>query len=411
MMTLGVPLKVMRVVVMWPRFGPYHLARLNAADMQFQEHDAKLLALETARSEATYQWDVVDEPVAVERHILFPESDYCDLQSREIRAMVFEYFARIKPRAVAVCGWDFPESVAALRWCRRNGVPCILMSASTHRDAKRYFWKEWLKGRLVRCFSAALVAGRPQKDYVTKLGMSPERVFTGYDAVDNEYFSCQAEAVRANEQEYRARYGLPLRYFLSSNRFIPVKNLFRLLAAYAKYREGITDPWDLVLLGDGELMPQMRQSIQDMHLQECVVLPGFKQYDELPAYYGLASCLVLASTSETWGLVVNEAMASGLPVLVSKACGCCDDLVREGQNGFSFDPLDIDEMAEKMRVISHGGCDLGKMGQVSRDIIAPWGCDNFGRNLWKAAQCAVEHPVRNRDPIASILLRVLTSVR
>ncbi|MDI9432164.1 MAG: glycosyltransferase family 4 protein [Planctomycetota bacterium] len=370
-----------------------------------------MLALETARTEATYQWDVVDEPLLFARHILFPESDYCALDSRTIRTAVFTRLGQLEPEAVVVCGWDFPESVAALRWCRKKRIPCILMSDSTQRDAKRHWWKEWLKGRLVRGFSAALVAGKPQKDYVVKLGMPPERVFTGYDAVDNDYFSRQAELIRGREQEYRTRHGLPSRYFLSSNRFIPKKNLFRLAQAYAKYRGRVPDPWDLVLLGDGELMPQVERSIRELRLQDCVVLPGFRQYDELPVYYALAGCYIQASTSEQWGLVVNEAMASGLPVLVSKACGCCEDLVQEGQNGFSFDPFSVDEMAEKMRMISHGGCDLAKMGQASRDIIANWGCDNFARNLWRAAQCAVERPVRSRDPIASAILRVLTSVR
>lgn len=194
---------------MWPRFGPYHLARLNAASQWLKEHDASVLALETARTEATYQWDVVEGPPLFERHMLFPESDYCALGSRAIHTAVFRRLALLEPQAVVVCGWDFPESLAALRWCRTNGVPCILMSDSTQRDAKRHFWKEWLKGRLVRGFSAALVGGKPQKDYVVKLGMTPERVFTGYDAVDNEYFSRQAEAVRAKEQDYRAAHRLP----------------------------------------------------------------------------------------------------------------------------------------------------------------------------------------------------------
>ena len=342
---------------------------------------------------------------------MFDTHDSAHLSGPVVWRAVLARLRAIAPDVVAIPGIYDKGAVAALRWCRRNGVPCILMSASTKRDAKRYLWKEWLKSHLVRCFSAALVGGKPQEDYAVKLGMAPERVFTGYDAVDNAYFSRRADAVRAKEEEYRAAHRLPPRYFLSSNRFIPKKNLFRLLQAYATYRQSVADPWDLVLLGDGELMPQVRQSIQDVALQDYVVLPGFKQYDELPVYYALAGCYIQASTAEQWGLVVNEAMASGLPVLVSKACGCCEDLVHEGQNGFSFDPLNVDEMAEKMRMVSHGGCDLEKMGQAGREIIADWGCDNFARSLWRAAQCACEQPVRNRDPIASILLRVLTSLR
>ena len=74
-------------------------------------------------------------------------------------------------------------------------------------------------------------------------------------------------------------------------------------------------------------------------------MPGFKQYHDLPAYYGLAGAFVHTSTVEQWGLVVNEAMAAGLPVLVSRNCGCAADLVQDGVNGFAFDPLDGDRMA------------------------------------------------------------------
>lgn len=393
-------------VVVFHRLGPYHHARLQGANAI-----APVMAVELSRKDNTYLWDVLEGRTPFEHCTLFETQDSESLQPYVVWKAVRAQLDVLRPDVIAIPGIYDKGAVAALRWCRRNRVPCILMSDSTQRDAKRYLWREWLKGRLVRCFSAALVAGKPQEDYVVRLGMSAARVFTGYDAVDNEYFSHQAEAVRAREDQYRAACHLPTRYFVTSNRFIPVKNLFRLLAAYAKYRQRVIDPWNLVLLGDGELMPQVRRSIQELGLQTCVMLPGFKQYDELPVYYALGRCLILASTSETWGLVVNEAMASGLPVLVSKACGCCEDLVREGENGFSFDPLNVEEMAEKMRMISHGGCDLAKMGQASRDIIANWGCDNFARNLWRAAQCACEQPIKNRDPIASAILHILTTVR
>ncbi len=80
--------------------------------------------------------------------------------------------------------------------------------------------------------------------------------------------------------------------------------------------------WDLVLLGDGPLKPTLLKLISSLGLESCVHLPGFKQYDELPVYLGLAETFIHASTTEQWGLVVNEAMASGLPVLVSNRCGC-----------------------------------------------------------------------------------------
>jgi glycosyltransferase involved in cell wall biosynthesis len=126
-------------------------------------------------------------------------------------------------------------------------------------------------------------------------------------------------------------------------------------------------------------------------LQRCVLLPGFKQYPELPAYYGLASAFVHASTTEQWGLVVNEAMASGLPVLVSNRCGCATDLVQEGVNGFTFDPYSVEAIAHAMqRVWQMEDGELKKMGAQSARIITNWGPERFATGLEAAARKAIE---------------------
>jgi glycosyltransferase involved in cell wall biosynthesis len=113
---------------------------------------------------------------------------------------------------------------------------------------------------------------------------------------------------------------------------------------------------------------------------ERVRLPGFKQYDDLPAFYGLAAAFIQASTTEQWGLVVNEATASGLPVLVSERCGCAPDLVTNGINGITFDPYDIEGMIARMLQISGDKCDLAAMGQASRQIIRGWSPETFATN-------------------------------
>ena len=187
------------------------------------------------------------------------------------------------------------------------------------------------------------------------LGMPRERIFLGYDAVDNDYFTKGAATARIAEREarkrgelseVRIRYALPARYFLASARLIEKKNLPRLIDAYARYRSlARNEPWDLVLLGDGPLRPALCSQLHALGLDASVHLPGFIQYEELPVYYGLAETFVHASTTEQWGLVVNEAMASGLPVLVSNRCGCASDLVKEGENGIIFDPYKTDVIA------------------------------------------------------------------
>ena len=102
----------------------------------------------------------------------------------------------------------------------------------------------------------------------------------------------------------------------------------------------------------------------------------------MPAYYGLASAFVHASTTEQWGLVVNEAMASGLPVLVSNRCGCAPDLVQEGVNGFTFDPYNVEQLAQLMLKISaFQTFSLSTFGAASRRIIADWGPERFASGL------------------------------
>jgi 1,2-diacylglycerol 3-alpha-glucosyltransferase len=98
------------------------------------------------------------------------------------------------------------------------------------------------------------------------------------------------------------------------------------------------DARDLVVCGDGDLRPRLHALARELGLEQRVHWPGFVQYPDLPVYYALADAFILASTIEPWGLVVNEAMACGLPVLVSDRCGCAPDLVPEGQNGFTFKP-------------------------------------------------------------------------
>ena len=148
--------------------------------------------------------------------------------------------------------------------------------------------------------------------------------------------------------------------------------------------------------------------ISDLGLQGCVHLPGFKQYPDLPAYYGLARALVLPSVSETWGLVVNEAMASGLPVLVSNRCGCAPDLVQEGVNGWTFDPGDTGQLAGLMLRLAETPRErLEAMGEASRRIVADWGVKRFAAGLKAAVDKALEVGPKRAGLLDRPLLRAL----
>jgi glycosyltransferase involved in cell wall biosynthesis len=282
------------------------------------------------------------------------------------------------------------------------------MSDSTAEDEPRIWWRERVKRHVVGQFSSALVGGKLHVEYVVALGMPQERIFTGYDVVDNEHFSQGAARARTKSDALRGELGLPTQYFLASNRFIEKKNLPRLLHAYAQYRHRAGNKaWGLVMLGDGGLRSALEELVMELGIQGAVCMPGFKQYDELPAYYGLAGSFVHASTTEQWGLVVNEAMASGLPVIVSKRCGCAPDLVEEGRNGFTFDPYDVDALADCMLRMADPATDRAAMGQASREIIARWSPEFFAENLQKAAEAALNAPKRRFGLLDRALLWAL----
>jgi glycosyltransferase involved in cell wall biosynthesis len=412
-----------RVAALFDNFGPYHLARLEAAAKR-----CELLAIEVSMQSREYAWERTEKAGEVkcgfqrvcllggvcerdrgEQQEIVANRQIGSLQNR--LAKVLDTF---KPDAVAIPGWASRASLEAILWCGRADVPAVVMSESQATDARRGTVKEFIKRRLVRCFSAALVGGGSHRDYLVKLGMARDRVVCGYDAVDNEYFASGVERVRrdpGNErgdknQNTNKKAG---RYFLSAARFIEKKNLPGLLRAYANYRrlweagkfetsdfaqtnaDAVTQgkPWDLVILGDGDLRPALESLVKELGLGGCVELPGFKQYVQLPAYYGAAGAFVHASAVEPWGLVVNEAMASGLPVLASDRCGCTAELVREGVNGFTFEPRDAAGLAGLMAKVSAPGFPLVEFGRASQRIIADWGVERFAAGLEKAVEAAV----------------------
>jgi glycosyltransferase involved in cell wall biosynthesis len=393
----------MKTAVLFYRVGPYHFARLRAAGERM-----RVTVVEYSNVDPFYAWDEVSGQDGFERVTLFNGVPVEQQSAKMIAARVRAVLSELRPEVVAIPGWHDRCALAALKWCCDEGVPTVVMSDTTPWDYKRNKWKEAVKRRIVGCFAAALVAGRPHKDYMVQLGMPAERVFPGYDVVDNDYFAAGAARARSQEPGARSQHGLPENYFLASARFVEKKNLSRLIEAYARYRtlcedhgrrttddglsavSGPVVPWSLVLLGDGPLRETLNSQLSTLNLHGQVQMPGFKQYPDLPVFYGLAGAFIHASTTEQWGLVVNEAMASGLPVLVSNRCGCAADLVQEGRNGFTFDPCNVEQLAQLMLKASASGFPISEFGLAGREIIGEWSPDRFGRSLQQAAAFALK---------------------
>lgn len=396
-----------RVAVLFERLGPYHHARLNAA--------GKLLSvwgIEACAEETTYAWDKVEGSKFFQRRTLTSRRTDDPEWRRELHQAMWHALDDIQPQVVVVPGWASPDAFSSLAWCVARKVPAVVMTESTYWDEPRSAGKEWVKSRIVKLCAAGFAGGTPHAEYLARLGVPREKISLGYDIVDNDHFANQADFVRGAAATNRKLHGLPEKFFLASARFVEKKNLPGLIRAYGRYRdlaeqENRQDIWDLVLLGDGELKPQITALIAELGLTDEVYLPGFKQYHELPAYFGLAQVFVHASTTEQWGLVVNEAMASGLPVLVSNRCGCAQDLVMENANGFAFTPDHTEQLAQLMLKLSSSTFPLAEFGRESRRIIANWGPERFATGLRDAVNAALKSPPRNASALDRLLLKLM----
>lgn len=326
-----------------------------------------------------------------------------------IMTMTADALSAAAPNVVAVAGWAFPESLAAIAWAQRHGVPVIIMSESQQHDGARYVFREFVKSRVVKACQSALVGGREHADYVHLLGMPPHRIFQGYDAVDNDHFWEGAKRARADDKTQRRSLGLPDRYLLASARFIAKKNLPRLIGAFADALQKHPTTHCLVILGDGAERGPIEATICDAGLKSRVHLLGFQPYEILPIYYGLAEAFVHVSLVEQWGLVINEATAAGLPVVISNSCGAAAELVEDGANGFLVNPTDTAAISAALANIMLSSLEeRTAMGTRSRHIAAGWGLERFADGLARAAEAAIAVPVSGPTVWDWFIFRVLS---
>lgn len=371
-----------KLVVLFSNLGPYHRDRLISLDRHCRQIGWESIAIELARSEMEYSWKISVENLPFKVISLFPDGVLEKTRTAPLVSRLYAALSNIQPDIVAIAGYSRIAMLSALLWCLWNHKPAILLSATHERDTLRVTWREFFKSQLVKRYHAALVGGIPQKQYLLKLGMKCDSIFIGYNTVGNDRFSPHIikKLPQVNERPY----------FLVVSRLIPKKNLLFVIDVYARYYQTVRNgAWDLVICGDGDLYPEIEQKIKNLGLKNHIRLPGFLQQDELLPYFAHARCFIHASLQEQWGLVVNEAMAAGLPVLVSNRCGCFDDLIIEGVNGFGFDPTDNRQLLDLTIAVSSGKVDLDKMGCAARQHIQKFSPDSFASGLIQAAQYAM----------------------
>lgn len=272
---------------------------------------------------------------------------------------------RERADALLVTGWHSKVLVQAARAARRLRLP-VLVRGESNDLAPRPWWKRLGHRRLFRSFTHFLAIGRANRRFYERAGVAADRIFESPYAVDNARFVAAAEQHRPHRNELRRSWNVAGDGFcvLFAGKFQPKKRPFDLLEALEQARKTRSD-LRLLMVGSGELDATLRERARERRLP--VTFTGFLNQTEIPRAYAAADALVLPSdSSETWGLVVNEAMASGLPAIVSDRVGCREDLIQDGTTGFSFALGDTRALAACMTTLAEDPIRAAAMGDAAK---------------------------------------------
>jgi glycosyltransferase involved in cell wall biosynthesis len=284
-------------------------------------------------------------------------------------------------------GYQYAASVVAFLAAKSRGLR-VFMRSETHLGLGRPAWKRRLRDSALsvfyRFFDGFLAIGTANREYYRSLGIPERRIQLVPYAVDNDRFMEASRLSNDARLEVRRRLGLrpdqPV--VLYASKLTRRKHPEDVVKAMQQLALGGVRA-SLLLVGTGELEAELRSLVASLGVPD-VVFGGFVNQSELPAVLAAADVLVLPSEDEPWGLIVNEGMCAGLPIVVADGVGCAQDLVHEGMNGCLFGLGDVESLAVALRRILADETARREMGRRSRGIISNWGFERCRAGLQSA---------------------------
>jgi 1,2-diacylglycerol 3-alpha-glucosyltransferase len=328
---------------------------------------------------------------------LFPDQGIVEIDPKLIRSTILARLNHVKPDILITGALAFPSGATGAYYANQKQIPLIVFDDAKLEDVQRNFFTNWVKKQLYSGVDAIFCPAPGWESTFKFFGFDPHRLFYGVDVIDNEFFM-------KDEIEGDLEHSLPKSYFLNVGRQVEKKNLLMLLKSYHRLLKERRDIPDLVLVGDGEKRNELENYIAENNLDKIHLLPFLPQ-NSIRKIYRCATAFILPSTfGETWGLVINEAMASGLPVIVSNRVGCVGTLVKQDINGFIFDANSIDSMTEALIKFADLNSEEKKaMAVASQDIIKDWGLDKFNEGMINAITFVSHNPKRKISSVGKLI--------
>ena len=318
--------------------------------------------------------------------------DFFGIQNASIITCVNAY----KPNAILVYGWKY-HSHLKLLWYFKGKVPILFRGDSTTLDdTKRFPLFNGIKYLLLRWVyrhvDYVLSPGKASNQYFQSAGVLTHNIIHAPHCVDNDRFQLfpEEESNKLNELRNNLFISNKDFVFLFAGKFIEKKNPLLLLKAFAKIATE-DNCVRLLIVGSGILEMEMRNQAATLpiYIQNKISFLPFQDQQQMKIIYRLASVFVLPSISETWGLSVNESMVSGTPVIVSSKCGCAYDLVKHNTNGLIFESNNLEDLVEKMTLISKQNIYIQIKSSVNSEL------DNFSFRTFQVAFDKVISQIEN----------------
>ena len=382
-------MKKLKVLLITNIIPPYRIP-LYKYIYQAENFNFKLIAL--AENEANREWQIAKDQIKMNYKVLPGIHKF--IRSREIAIHLnwglWKAILRYKPDIVVTSGYDMFAYWQAFLYCKLFKKKYILWNGTTLLSAGRingFIGK--IKQMIIRGADRYIAYGKKAAEYLTYMGASKEYIHVGINTVDMNLFRKKAKELHQDKNIRKKRSCYPKLLVLYVGQLIHRKGVYQLLKAIYE----LHDPnVGLLIVGSGPQERELKQFCQDQKLEN-VYFEGFQQQEALLRYYALADVLILPSFKEVWGLVVNEALASGIYVLCSNYAGAAYDLIKEGWNGLLFDPHSIEELVILIQKAKEQVEDI----RARRDAISKHACHEF--SIERSAQAfsnAVEAVISNK---------------
>jgi len=383
----------LKVVILHNDFRVFWRGRLSYLQTFLGSKGISFYAVELFGEGSPYTFDIYEDTDGSWHTCLFPHNSSEDIAKKEIEKALLTELDRLNADIIIGPSIVFYAGALGLRWAKKNKRKFIMFDDARHLQVKRNFLVQWIKDKLIKQADGLWF---PSEDYKKDYAYFHRKgiyFFYGYNCVDNQLFKFDGEKKLDNN------------VIVCVARLVPIKNIDNLLKAWQLVEQKNSD-YKLVIIGDGPLYQDLIKLKGDLNLKKASFV-GAVANGDIPAHFSQADALILASLSETWGLVVNEAMAGGLPLLLSSNINANQALLAEAENGFSFNPFDINGMSEA--ILSFIGLRIEikrKMSACSSTMIDSMSYERMGAQLIDALMVIDKKKIRRPGPIAFALLNL-----